>query len=56
VNDFHETYIGHGIGGFDWTPNHNIKVQEIQESTSKLQVVSQLEDFQKTKTVERMVN
>jgi hypothetical protein len=46
VKDSHETDIGQGRDGSDWTSSQNTEVQETQESTAKLQVVSQSEDSQ----------
>lgn len=46
VKHSHETDIGQGRDGSDWTSSQNTEVQETQESTAKLQVVSQSEDSQ----------
>ncbi len=43
MNNSHETNIGQGKDGFDWTSSHNTELQETQEFTIKLQVVSQSE-------------
>ncbi len=46
MKDSHETDIRQGRDGSNWNSSQNTEVQETQESTAKLQVVSQLEDFQ----------